>query len=329
MTNSRYGGWRALHLFCRGTKLQEHLLLDKLLLLVMRLHEKGEVLSWFYSRYSGGGAHLRLRLFRPTELAMKRLRAAGERLLLSLPDRQRDDELEDLDVLDANPFMLREATVELEFDNSRTVEFDYEPEFARYGGVAAMPISERLFQRSSETAAVLMSQTLGKRSLRMVSAVNIMIITASRFGVLKEELPSFFAAYADYWSVFLNAKEAKLQYDRQAADEARALSGRLTSQSLIGKELPQDDVLAAWSLMVEDVHTNLEELANLGMLLVPYSGQPVVRHEDRLEAMRSIAWSHIHMMNNRLGMTPSYEYYLARVAQRLCELSNMMVDKTS
>jgi hypothetical protein len=63
---------------------------------------------------------------------MKRLRAAGERLLLSLPDRQRDDELEDLDVLDANPFMLREATVELEFDNSRTVEFDYEPEFARY-----------------------------------------------------------------------------------------------------------------------------------------------------------------------------------------------------
>jgi hypothetical protein len=81
--------------------------------------------------------------------------------------------------------------------------------------------------------------------------------------------------------------------------------------------------------MVEDVHTNLEELANLGMLLVPYSGQPVVRHEDRLEAMRSIAWSHIHMMNNRLGMTPSYEYYLARVAQRLCELSNMMVDKTS
>ncbi|GMK39987.1 hypothetical protein PCCS19_30420 [Paenibacillus sp. CCS19] len=329
MTNSRYDGWRALHLFCRGTKLQEHLLLDKLLLLVMRLHEKGEVLSWFYSRYSGGGAHLRLRLFRPTELAMKRLRAAGERLLLSLPDRQFDDELEDLDVLDANPFMLREATVALEFDNTRTVEFEYEPEFARYGGVAAMPISERLFQRSSETSAVLISQTLGSRSLRMVSAVSLMIITASRFGVLKDELPSFFAAYADYWSVFLNAKDAKIEYDTQAAEEARALSARLTSQSLVGKELPQDDVLAAWSLMVADAHANLEELANAGLLLVPYSGQPVVKQEDLLEAMRSIAWSHIHMMNNRLGMTPSYEYYLARVAQRLCELSNMMVDKTS
>lgn len=322
MTNGRYNGWRALHLFCQGTKLQEHLLLERMLSLVMRMHEKGDVLGWFYSRYNGGGAHLRLRLFRPTEAAMRRLRSAGERFMQSMPGiGQYNESEEELLAIEVNPFMLREAAISLEYETAPVVEFDYEPEFARYGGVAAMPVSEQLFQRSSEVAAIVISRTVDSRSRRMVPAVSMMVITASRFGVTKEELSSFFAAYADYWSVFLNAKDLKSQYDKQAIDEANTLASRLSLEALVGQETPEDDALAAWSYMVNNARARLDELANAGKLLVPYTGQSANRQEERLEALRSIAWSHIHMMNNRLGMTPSYEYYLARVAQRLCGLT--------
>ncbi|GFN33122.1 thiopeptide-type bacteriocin biosynthesis protein [Paenibacillus xylaniclasticus] len=324
MTNGRYNGWRALHLFCRGSKIQEHLLLEKLLLNVMRMHEKGEILGWFYSRYSGGGAHLRLRLFRPTEFAMKKLRAAADRMLRSMPIMNGEEE--ELTGGKVSPFILHEASVALDYDFSPMVEFDYEPEFARYGGVAAMPISERLFQRSSETSAVIISRTLDSRSKRMVTALCMMIVTASRFGVKKDELSSFFAAYADYWSVFLNAREARMQYDQQAIEEAETLSGRISMPALVGDETPEDDVVAVWSHMVSEASAQLEDLAQIGKLLVPYSGQPAMNEDERLEAIRSIAWSHIHMMNNRLGMTPSYEYYLARVAQRLCEAFEVTID---
>ncbi|EFM10575.1 hypothetical protein PaecuDRAFT_2485 [Paenibacillus curdlanolyticus YK9] len=325
MTNVRYDGWKALHLFCRGTKLQEHVLVEKLLIIVMRMHEKGEILSWFYTRYSGGGAHLRLRLFRPTETAMRRIRSAGERFLKSMPLMvQEHDEEEWKD--NVTPFSVREASAALEYDLAPVVELEYEPEFARYGGVTAMPISERLFQRSSETAAIIISRSVNSRSRRMVPAVSMMVITAARFGVTRDELSSFFAAYADYWSVFLNTKEGKMRYDLQAMDEARTLAGRISMSSLVGSDVPQDEVLEAWSIMVGEAHSRLEDLAMMGKLLVPYTGQPAKTAEDQLEAMRSIAWSHIHMMNNRLGMTPAYEYYLARVAQRLCELSIAVVE---
>ncbi|WP_127533403.1 lantibiotic dehydratase C-terminal domain-containing protein [Paenibacillus kobensis] len=324
MMNGRHNGWRALHLFCRGSKIQEHLLLEKLLLNVMRMHEKGEVLGWFYSRYSGGGAHLRLRLFRPTEFAMKKLRAAAERMLRSMPVSSGEEE--ELTGAKVSPFILHETSVALDYDFTPMVEFDYEPEFARYGGVAAMPISERLFQRSSETSAIIISRSVDSRSKRMVPALCMMIVTASRFGVKKDELSSFFAAYADYWSVFLNARDVKLQYDQQAIEEAETLSNRLSMPALVGEETPQDDVIAVWSHMVSDASMKLEDLALAGKLLVPYTGQPAIQEADRLEAFRSIAWSHIHMMNNRLGMTPSYEYYLARVAQRLCEAFEVTID---
>lgn len=168
----------------------------------------------------------------------------------------------------------------------------YQPELDKYGGPVGVDIAEALFQASSRVVLAMLTDaeaavSTGRRALALV-----LMREAVRSTVDAADAPAFWNAYESHWSGG-PAQTARLEsgYRRLARDRAASAEHRMT----------QLEVDSSVGPLVADYRAALRtcraDLLTAGVPVLP--GQA--------------AFQQVHLTNNRLGIPPAEEAYLARL----------------
>ncbi|MBL0386965.1 thiopeptide-type bacteriocin biosynthesis protein [Tumebacillus sp. ITR2] len=316
MTREAERTWLGLHIFYHDQSKQDALLTEAILPAIRELQESEKCREWFFLRYWEGGPHLRVRFLNPAAEVESLLRERIGAFIAAHP-AEREWTREEYY---ANHTFDGEKLDEAElpwYPNGTIVALPYEPEYKRYGGVAAMPISESLFHLSSETAMDVIELTGAAFGKRLNIGLDLMILTALCLGVQPEELESYFTRYARMWQSFQASIEAALQRADLMWEQNRAhLVPRMkTLQEFVqsGEDAPiyrrfvEGLQEAARCYGEDEVRQKLES---------PWDNLPVEGELRFRTVLSYIAFSMIHMTNNRLGITPPLEHLLGTLVQR-------------
>jgi thiopeptide-type bacteriocin biosynthesis protein len=171
----------------------------------------------------------------------------------------------------------------------------YEPETENFGATG-VSIAERVFHVSSEAAIqVLRDESEGKCARRLV-ALLLMQQVADAF-VLNEPRSGFWKRYANYWLIREPSAEID-EWKRRFRAKASELVSRDNSALLPDQALSEQlrNSLASWR-------------GTLTRAAAEYASL------DEQQARRPgyLAFHFIHLMNNRLGILPLSEAWLATV----------------
>lgn len=311
--------WFALHVFL-GDPLRMDAFIRDWLHPRARALCAGGVRRWFFIRYWEGGPHLRIRFQGLNEAEGNRL-AEDIRVVISAyisnegPGPEEYAEKLRIDghlVGDEEPAWYPEGEV---------VRFDYEPEQLRYGGPDAMGPNEHLFHLSSEVAASLIRATAGAFPKRLSVAGALMLEAALACRRDDRHIARFFENYAEFWTRYPGplaptetSRIAQEPDPQLAATIRRALDARTaaTDTSIVG----------AWAAGLSDLGSELDDLYGRGLLQSPAG--PMIRDAALLQTtVESIVSSQMHMLNNRLGVSPSLEVTLS---MRLAEAARRATD---
>lgn len=232
--------------------------------------------TWFFVRYWQGGPHLRLRI---RDLDADQAAGVGAELVrdLAVVGRRRDDEEPfDLDGFAALAERLAaagEGGVTLTAQQLVTPGVHpavYEPEYERYGGVELLPVSEKLFCTSSELCLAFL-RTQPSRNVRSSLALQATASAAAALGL--PQFPAYAAKSWQRWAREFGYPASTLdQLDADCAQAATQLRGR----SLITDSGAR--LLRGWQAALSSA-------------------------VERWEQPARIAFSHVHMLHNRLGLT--------------------------
>jgi len=287
--------WRALHVFIGARAHGDALVLvaDR----VLRAHAR-DPSDWFFIRYGEAGAHLRFRLGPGVHAAEDALRdvlgAEATRLARRSPD---PDWTERAGYRDGRGRL---------FAPGHVAAIAYEPEVQRYGGHAALQVSEALFRHSSAIAVRAIALT-PDFAARPAVAVDLMLAAAA--ATADADAAALFAGYARGWSRLLAAVDERVAVD--AAAGAR-LRGRLAAlRAVLAAGSPPDSLGAHWAVAVRDAVAGCGAIAARGDLVAPWSGVPVDA-DTSARALGDIVLSHVHMFANRLGYSPYDELRWSR-----------------
>jgi hypothetical protein len=179
-----------------------------------------------------------------------------------------------------------------------------------------MPISEGLFHQSSEMVINIL-QAIGTDRQKVISiALDTMVLTALGLGVDREELAKFFSRYARYWSSFLDKPlQTAVQVEQAFIRQQAYLMMRI--ETLKAFLVSNEDHLfyREWVDLLRAPLDSYREIGAYGKLVSPYDMSAQDEPTRIKLAIQSIAFSMIHMTNNRLGITPIQEYYLGRLIE--------------
>lgn len=261
----------------------DEILLRGVLPVVSQCESEGLIDRWFFVRYHDEGPHLRVRC------------------------RGREEDLR----REWDPRIRAAADEQPHIRGVR--EIPYEPELDRYSGTAGLEVSEDLFHASSRAAAELLRVLPpGDRSARLGQAMLFQVVTLWAFGSDRDDVAEMAAAYGhgylralspdpEQLSAWLSAFEAGLE--RQASHLADYLEA--TWEALEQQE-PLTDRLDPWRRDLIDAVSRFRELCDHGELTK--DGEPCASWP---EVSGFLAASHLHMMNNRLGIDIREESYLS------------------
>lgn len=188
----------------------------------------------------------------------------------------------------------------------------YEPEYAKYGGRAAVDVAERLMQRGSEAALQLAGPHHRERVLAYGTA-HVRLVT---HGLPAPVRTTFLHHYAWYWS-------------------GRGPRDTPWSQRLTALTPESPSAVSTARRLVSDADTVLAE-PTVGRVLPAYARDfwRVVDQAQRARVLGISPWlacfHHLHLMNNRLGVTPTQEAFMARllwVSDQGSEVTNFITDE--
>lgn len=233
----------------------------------------GLLADWFFIRYWEGGPHLRLRARGLTDPDRVRARLAAAAADVARPA---------VDLPPAGSVPFAHGTVE---------EIEYRPETDRYGGIAALPVAERMFCRSTEVALDVLQSA--PAAARMNVAVGLVYATALGLGLDDLATARWLRAAAGAWRwaaevEMLPAAAVLSNATRTLSTHADALRERLAT---LRSDLDtRRGIEARWAREVAAAH---QELAG----------------PDTPPDLRwLIVWaSQTHMLCNRLGLAPDEE----------------------
>ncbi|MEV4411026.1 thiopeptide-type bacteriocin biosynthesis protein [Catellatospora sp. NPDC049609] len=262
--------------------------------LLDRLRDEGRVADWFYIRYWEGGPHLRLRLRGTDPATAAWLRDELGRLLAEAPFTAAD--------IDGEAYYRglggNAARSQADWHRHGDVrEIAYVAETARYGGPDALATAEEVFCRSSEVAVRVVAATPDPRT-RLAAATELTIATATALGLDRLGAARWLRAHAAGWR--WNGEVAMLptalmqeRTARVLAAQAATLNGRWTRtvEAVAADPEGRRSPVTGWAAAVRDAHARLRELepaAGAGRWLAVWASQ-------------------LHMMFNRLGITPDEE----------------------
>jgi thiopeptide-type bacteriocin biosynthesis protein len=307
--------WQSIHLFLADPANTDSFLQEVIGPTLAGLGVRGPMESWFFIRYWEGGPHLRLRVKGLSP-------AAYEQLMTSLRTRFGNYLGSEKDLPGAYPDDLVFERPDVDAEARRWLpqgtikEIAYQPERARYGGPHALDISERLFAHSSDLALQVIGATAAGAARQttglLLTCVALAAATRDRDGLL-----AFLRRMKQTWQPILGNV---LGLDAHAGRVALPLRRRyldLICHLQAGGEAPQGHA-GNWWTPLQEAMNDWRRLAASGLLICPRTGEPVTDQPGLECAIAALIDSHIHMMNNRLGLTPPIEYwYASMLAQAL------------
>ncbi|MFH9862894.1 thiopeptide-type bacteriocin biosynthesis protein [Streptomyces sp. NPDC017202] len=241
--------------------------------------------AWFFIRYGEGGPHLRIRFRGPLSAgAATELPAALAELAAARPAEF------------TGPWPSRHGEVR---------EVPYVPETERYGGPAALPLAEDVFVHSTRTALQALRAT-PDRAARLPLALDLAHTTAHALGLDELHAAAWLRRHAASWrwateveplpaaAVHSNVNSVFALQRPGLVRRARSLRAALDA----GTAAPW---LAEWARRVGATDARLRGA-------VPAE-----------QAARRVPWvwaSHLHMLFNRLGVTPDEERAVCHLAAR-------------
>ncbi|MFD0123099.1 thiopeptide-type bacteriocin biosynthesis protein [Streptomyces virginiae] len=290
-TAAAAGIWQSHHLFLHSTTEDtDRFLTRDAAPLLDRLVTTGEATDWFFIRYGQDGPHLRIRVRTPATAT-----AADPTPLQDLPD------LPDLLARLARqvpavpgPWPSRHAEIHA---------VPYVPETRRYGGPRALPVAEALFAASTRTALDVLRALPATTTAasRLTAAADLAHTTAYALGMDPLAAARWLRAHAAGWRwvtevPLLPAAAVHTRVNTVHAAQRTTLAGRaadLRERLNAGTAAPW---LAYWAEQVREADAALDG------------------PDERTRA--GIWGSQLHMLFNRLGVSPDEERAVCRLAAR-------------
>ncbi|GGF53952.1 lantibiotic biosynthesis protein [Marmoricola endophyticus] len=281
--------WHAFHVYLPHT-VQSAFLREQ----VTELVDTAESARFFFLRYWQGGPHLRLRLHTDEATADVFARALGDRIP-ELTEEQRVEYGYELDM------QKQLASAEGESPGAGrspgdVVRESYAPEYAKYGGPEGIDLAEQVFCATSRVVLdVLASRETYARTPPLGEAMRCTLVGLSASGLGQAEAGRFLEWYESWWSGYVP--------DGQAESWQR-LSAQMRGQV---DELVDE----AWDGTRDDVVRDLYRAARARAdeLDTGDGDVPVVGGVD----YSRILANYVHTTNNRFGIIPAGEAFLARV----------------
>ncbi|MFF5703276.1 thiopeptide-type bacteriocin biosynthesis protein [Streptomyces sp. NPDC012794] len=274
--------WHSHHLFLHSaTDDTDAFLLRDAAPLLDGLVAAGEAAGWFFIRYGEGGPHVRVRVRGLSAAAAATLPGDLARAAKAVPAVP-------------GPWPSRHGEV-------RAVA--YEPETERYGGPRALPVAEEVFEASTRVTldAVRALPDGGGTGARLTTAADLAHTTVHALGLDPLTAARWLRRHAAGWRwvtevELLPGAAVHTRVDSVYATQRTGLRRRaagLRERLAAGTAPPW---LVRWAAAVRAAD---ERLADLG------------------EGPRLLVWgSQLHMLFNRLGITPDEERAVCRLAAR-------------
>lgn len=266
--------WVSKHLF-----IHDYILIEEFLKECLLPYIDKENVQYFFIRYWDGGPHIRLRY--QTDLGSgEKFEKDLEQILESFQQKHKSHSFQAISY--------DEAIVQTEgikpttpYPNFSIQTIDYIPELYRYGGEAAMALSEELFVYSSRFAGQVIQKF--NRNQRYVLAIDLLYNCteiAKELGYIDKH-ETMFHAYREIWTQFSGNKASEDLY--------KVISNRI-------------DRLKKGELAIEFYQPYLKIFKSLlaQIKLCQTTMDP--------QYAFYIVISHLHMLNNRLGVSPEYEF---------------------
>lgn len=257
------------------------------------LLEQGAITGYFYILYAEGGPHIRLRLQGEQALLEGSVRA-----LLECAIAEAFQQIEQIPLQPG-----RSSPLDGVLRPFPSFAYDtYMPEYEKYGGKAAMSISERHFQDSSEAAIAVIAGEQ-RRQLRRQQAALVLIdaLLDQAVGAIPQRA-AFYARCRDYW-VMMTAPSFEQRAEWCAYFDQRYCVAQATlARQMQGVPAePLGSIVARFREQAGQTLGDLVRLESQGLLETP---------------IPLIVQSYIHMLCNRMGITILEEAFLLHLLQR-------------
>jgi len=276
--------WKSFHIFYQNFQKIDNLI--EIITQECQVYQQDNLIDkWFYIRYWVDGPHIRLRLlcestFFPQQLIEKvshYIENNRTSKAISKEDyysrMSKFKEVEDIKAL-------------LWHEEGKIVPYQYKPEYERYGGAEVMEISETMFMFSSKLANWIQKNT-NKFELRLFFSI-----------CLSRQLVKSICIFNNY-NDLKNTLDSNITFWEELMDE---------------DNLKIREYLKKNELILSEIEGILkkEDLVNHYLLKMIENFEKVKEIVKDKEYINSIAMSHIHMFNNRMGIVPVYECEILR-----------------
>jgi len=325
--------WISAHIFYSSDPTP--LLIECIAPLVDKLRAEDFISRYFFIRYWLAGPHVRLRLSPREAISCGDVKAIVEEAIRSYLARR--PSLFDLDQKALVPFYRRMFEVEYGRDaftakygedgeiplypNNSVRYFEYEPEYARYGGEHGIEVAEKHFEVSSDIVLQLLQSATGEtRSILLGHALHLMLTMCYGFMETDENASSFLYKYEEHWRrQYKEAIQRKEVFESKYVAMAEKLRRRVSRVRRLSDDPSgySTEIERRWAAHVKDLKTSIRELAKTRRLEMP----PVAEGEQA--ALRFLLTNYLHMTNNRMGVTISDEVYLSYLLRRAIEDSQV------
>ena len=302
--------WVSLHLFYHDDPVP--LLLECVQPAIKELFAQHLLQRFFFIRYWQGGPHIRLRLLpsseavRETLLALVTMRIEAFFTARPAQSQMREEEY----------FLLRtrlglaeygQADLTPLYPNNSLQYIPYEPEYERYGGIAAMPLVEQHFMESSEIVLTLLQEKPTRNQLSGQALATLFLgiwLCEDDFNAL----PGIFEEYYDWWSSrydlgphFVRLYQRQHENMQRLIHRLRRLKQDIASFSDLREYSSEyTAVIARWISSIYTLKAQLQCLAQDQSTEAPLN-----------IGLLRVLFSCLHMHNNRLGISTVEEAYLA------------------
>lgn len=273
--------WKSIHVFYHDINHKEIILCNVVAPFLKVLKEKGALEKWFFINYWEGGPHLRIRMLNMEEAQYDFLLEKMKEYIVKHPS---SFSITREQYYHNNRFDGEKVNVtELPwYEDGSIIEIPYVPEIERYGGENAIAKAESMFCYSSQLAASLIQATVGDFNKRFSVAIDLFIEALFCSGCLTKQ---YLLLYSSWWGNYLGETRPVIK------DNVCKIIGnklvRIQDQNNVNSFMKE------WG---EAMKQYFEEIQK--------SGVPV-------ELACNIVASQLHMMDNRLAVTPEYEYVIA------------------
>ncbi|QIB27446.1 thiopeptide-type bacteriocin biosynthesis protein [Caloranaerobacter azorensis] len=286
--------WDSYHIFIHETNLHDVFLVEFFSKFIRKAEDNNLLDKYFYIRYWQGGPHIRFRFKKSGEndkYVIQELNKIFNEfnleydnpLVLKPEDYYRNHKFDGQPVKKEDLYW---------YDNRTIVNIPYKPEIDRYGGENVIGLSEDLFHISSKLSLLILEKIENNPNKKIIAALDLFSVAIQ----ILEDKAKFNEIYSSFWAGHRNEK---IDYPKLTHKLVDVYSSRY---HYIKDNLNH--------IQYNEWYVNLKNILDD---IVKNQTSYKVREQARI----SILASHIHMMNNRLGVYPHYESMIADVINQV------------